>query len=103
MALLVGYAFTAEIFGRALIGTDPQTSAIRPWDPNLLLFPVEYIVRSLFTTVLVADLFMMMNLQLWKHTKEFQASPDAESYDRLMTEIEEAGAAPQQVPVTQTA
>lgn len=103
VALIVGYAFTAEIFGRALIGTDPQTSAIRPWDPNLLLFPVEYIVRSLFTTVLVADLFMMMNLQLWKHTKEFQASPDAESYDRLMTEIEEAGAAPQQVPVTQTA
>ncbi len=65
------------MFGRSLIGTDPQTSAIRPWDPNLLQFPIEYIVRSLFTTVLVADLFMMMNLALWKHTKDFQASPDA--------------------------
>ena len=35
---------------------------------------------------------------LWKHTKDFQASPDAESYDRLMTEIEEAGGAPQPQP-----
>ena len=98
LALIAVYAFSAEIFGRTLIGTDPQTSAIRPWDPNLLQFPLEYIVRSLFTTVLVADLFMMMNLQLWKHTKEFQASPEAVSYDRLMVEIEEAGYAPQQPP-----
>jgi hypothetical protein len=96
LALIAVYAFSAEIFGRTLIGTDPQTSAIRPWDPNLLQFPLEYLVRSLFTTVLVADLFMMMNLQLWKHTKEFQASPDAVSYDRLMVEIEEAGYAPPQ-------
>lgn len=94
VALITAYAFTAEIFGKSLIGTDPQTSAIRPWDPNLIQFPVEYIVRSLFTTVLVADLFMMMNLQLWKHSKEFQASPDAASYDRLMVEIEEAGGDP---------
>jgi hypothetical protein len=96
VALIVTYAFTAEIFGRSLIGTDPQTSAIRPWDTHLIQFPIEYIVRSLFTTVLVADLFMNMNLQLWKHTKEFQDSPDAEAYDRLMNEIEEAGAAPGQ-------
>jgi len=104
LALIVTYAFTAELFGKSLIGTNEQTSAIRPWDPNLIQFPIEYIVRSLFTTVLVADLFMMMNLQLWKHTKEFQASPDAESYDRLMVEIEEAGEGPQQpAPQQQTA
>ena len=102
LALIAVYAFTAEIFGRSLIGIDPQTSAIRPWDPNLLQFPLEYIVRSLFTTVLVADLFMMMNLQLWKHTKEFQATPEAASYDRLMTEIEEAGAPLQQAPAQPT-
>jgi hypothetical protein len=102
VALIVAYAFTAEVFGRSLIGTDPQTSAIRPWDPNLLQFPIEYMVRSLFTTVLVADLFMMMNLALWKHTKDFQASPDAVRYDRLMVEIEEAGGTPP-APTTQTA
>jgi hypothetical protein len=102
VTLIVAYAFTGEIFGKSLIGTNEQTSAIRPWDPNLIQLPIEYIVRSLFTTVLVADLFMMMNLQLWKHTKEFQGTPDAESYDRLMVEIEEAGEGPQQ-PAPQAA
>jgi hypothetical protein len=95
IALLVLYAFTAEIFGKSLVGFEKASSFVRPWSPSLIQFPIEYIVRSLFTTVMVADLFLMMNLQLWKHTKEFQASPVAASYDRLMTEIEEAGAAPQ--------
>jgi hypothetical protein len=91
LGLLVIYAFTATIMGKALIGTDDATSLMRPWSPSLIQFPLEYFVRSLFTTVLVADLFMLMNLSLWRHTKTFQASPEAESYDRLMSEIEEAG------------
>ncbi|WP_395611863.1 hypothetical protein [Allosphingosinicella sp.] len=95
VALIVIYAFTAEVLGKSLIGTSAMTSILRPWSPSLIQFPIEYIVRSLFTTVLVADLFMLMNLQLWRHTKEFQDSPEAASYDRLMTEIEEAGGAPQ--------
>ena len=95
LALIVIYALQAQVLGKSLIGTSEVTSIVRPWSPSLIQFPIEYIVRSLFTTVLVADLFLMMNLQLWKHTKEFQASPEAASYDRLMTEIEEAGGAPQ--------
>ena len=95
VALIVLYAFTAELMGKSLIGTSEMTSIMRPWSPSLIQFPIEYIVRSLFTTVLVADLFMLMNLQLWRHTKEFQDSPEAASYDRLMSEIEEAGGAPQ--------
>lgn len=103
VALIVTYAFTAEVFGKSLIGTSELTSIMRPWSPSLIQFPIEYLVRSMFTTVLVADLFMLMNLQLWKHTKEFQTSPEAASYDRLMSEIEEAGGAPQAQPVTQQA
>src|SRR5205085_11399890 len=99
LALLTAYAFTAEVFGKSLVGTSEVSSLLRPWSPSLIQFPIEYVVRSLFTTVLVADLFMLMNLQLWRHTKEFQDSPEAASYDRLMSEIEEAGGAPQ-APVT---
>ena len=99
LALIVTYAFTAELFGKSLIGTSEMTSIMRPWSPSLIQFPIEYVVRSLFTTVLVADLFLMMNLQLWKHTKAFQTSPEAASYDRLMSEIEEAGGAPLPSPV----
>jgi hypothetical protein len=91
VALLFIYAFTADIFGKSLIGTSERTSLIRPWDPNLIQFPIEYFVRSLFTTVLVADLFMIMNLSVWQNTKAFAASPQAGVYDRVMSEIEEAG------------
>lgn len=91
LGLLVVYAFTATIFGKSLVGMDEATSLMRPWSPSLFQLPLEYFVRSLFTTVLVADLFMQMNLSLWRHTQAFQASPEAQSYDRLMTEIEEAG------------
>jgi hypothetical protein len=98
LALLVAYAFTATIFNQALVGFDASTSMLRPWSPSLIQLPIDYFTRSLFTTVLVADLFMLMNLHLWRHTKEFQASPEAASYDRLMIEIEEAGGAPQPQP-----
>jgi hypothetical protein len=95
VALLALYAFTTEIFGKSLIGTSEATSLMRPWSPSLFQFPIEYFVRSLFTTVLVADMFMLMNLSLWRHSREFQSSAEAASYDRLMVEIEEAGGAPQ--------
>lgn len=90
LALLVVFAFTATIMGRSLIGVDSETSLMRPWSPALIQFPLEYFVRSLFTTVVVADLFMQMNLSLWRHSKSFAASPEADAYDRLMSEIEEA-------------
>lgn len=91
IVLLLLWAFTAELMGKSLIGTDESDSLIRPWDPNLIQFPLEYIVRSLFTTVLVADLFMLMNLSVWHHTKAFVGTERAATYDRLMSEIEEAG------------
>lgn len=90
--LLVVWAFQAQIMGHYLIGIGEHSSLIRPWDPDLFQFPLEYIVRSLFTTVLVADLFMLMNLSVWQHTKAFLSSDRAQTYDRLMSEIEEAGA-----------
>jgi hypothetical protein len=91
IGLLVLYAFTGDLFGKSVVGTSERTSLMRPWDISLIQFPLEYFVRSLFTTVLVADLFMMMNLAVWRDTKVFADSPKAASYDRLMCEIEEAG------------
>lgn len=91
VTLLVLYAFKAELFGHSLIGIDTATSLMRPWDTSLFQIPLEYVLRSLFTTVVVADLFMLMNLSVWHDTKAFAASPEAQAYDRVMIEIEEAG------------
>jgi hypothetical protein len=93
VGLLVLWLFSAQIMGRTLIGTNEATSIMRPWSFSLFQFPIEYVVRSAFTTVLVADLIMFMNLQLWRHTQSFLATPQAQAYDRLMSEIEEAGGA----------
>lgn len=76
-----------------LIGTSEATSMMRPWDPQLWQFPLEYISRSLFTTVVVADLFMLMNVALWRNTKVIEGTPEGENYDRIMGNIEEAGGA----------
>ena len=92
LVLMVVYAFTATVFGRSLVGASEATSWMRPWSPSFIQFPIDYLVRSMFTTVIVADLFMQMNLSLWLHSKAFAASPQAAQYDRLMSEIEEAGA-----------
>ena len=92
LVLIVIYAFTATIMDKALIGLSESRSLLRPWSPQLFQFPLDYFVRSLFTTVVVADLFMLMNLSMWRHSKAFLETPEAESYDRLMSEIEEAGA-----------
>jgi hypothetical protein len=91
LILLVLYAFSGSIMGKALVGTSEATSLLRPWSLSVIQFPIEYIVRSLFTTALVADLIMLMNLSLWRHSQAFQSTAEAQSYDRLMSEIEEAG------------
>jgi GYF domain 2 len=82
---------TAKIFGRAIIGIDPDESMVRPWSLELFRFPIDYATHSLATTALAADLFMAMNLSVWQHTKAFVASAEAKDYDRRMSEIEEAG------------
>ena len=64
---------------------------MRPWDLDLIRFPVEFATHSLLTMALASDLFMAMNLSVWQYTKEFVATPAARDYDRRMAEIEEAG------------
>lgn len=91
LALLFFYAFSGNVMGKALIGGSDATSFLRPWSLSVIQFPIEYIVRSLFTTALVADLIMLMNLALWRHGRAFQSTPEAQAYDRLMSEIAEAG------------
>ncbi len=94
LGVLIFYLFTVPMAGtggRTILGANAATSLVRPWNANVIQFPIEYVVRSLFTMALVADLIMLMNLALWRQSQAFHAAPEAAQYDRLMTEIEEAG------------
>jgi hypothetical protein len=88
---MIIWLFTAKMFGKAIIGVEAETSHARPWNLDLLRFPVDYAAHSLFSMALAADIFMAMNLSVWLYTKQFIASPESKDYDRRMAEIEEAG------------
>lgn len=84
--LLVVYLATREAMGVHLLGFDYKTSLLVPLD--VVEFFLEIISRSMFMTVLGADLFMRINLAAWKNTRDFAGSPEAESYDRVLGEFE---------------
>ena len=56
---------------------------------DLAGFLLEFIGRSLFMTVLGADLFMRMNLSTWQHHRTLAGSSAAEGYDRVMVAMEQ--------------
>lgn len=97
--LLVLWTFVGQIGanGPTLLGFSPPNqmtgdgSILRPWNPRVLQFPVDFLGRSLFTTVVVADLIMQMNVSMWRHDKQSEGVAEAAHYDRMMGEIEEAG------------
>lgn len=84
--LLVIYLATREMLGIRLLGMDARHSLLLPLD--LVEFGLETMSRSMFMTVLGADLFMRMNLTDWKNSRDFATTADAAQYDRVMGELE---------------
>ena len=84
--LLVVYLAPQQYFGIHLVGLDVKTSLLGPLD--VAGFLLEFIGRSLFMTVLGADLFMRMNLSTWQHHRTLAGSSAAEGYDRVMGAME---------------
>ncbi len=85
--LLVVYLAPQQYFGIHLVGLDVKTSLLGPL--NIAGFLLELIGRSLFMTVLGADLFMRMNLPTWQHHRTLAGSSAAEGYDRVMGAMEQ--------------
>ena len=84
--LLIYRVASQEMFGVHLIGLSEKNSVFRPMD--LVGFLLELIGRSMFMTLLGADLFMHMNLAAWKHSQTLEGSPEAANYHRVMGALE---------------
>lgn len=84
--LLVVYLAPQQYLDIHLVGLDVQTSLLGPLD--IAGFLLEFIGRSLFMTVLGADLFMRMNLSTWQHHRTLAGSSAAEGYDCVMGAME---------------
>jgi hypothetical protein len=83
---LIAYAVTWQALGRRLVGLEPATSLLRPWE--LARYVLDFLGRSLFVTVLGADLLLRATLSAWRHQREFQQSSQAKRYDQLMERLE---------------
>ncbi|OAI50237.1 hypothetical protein AYO44_17975 [Planctomycetaceae bacterium SCGC AG-212-F19] len=86
--LLLLYLTTKTIFGKHILGLDPRTSLMQPWNQHLLQWLLEYLGRSLFVTVVFADLMLRMSLTMWRHQQAFAQTPGAAEYNRLMGNME---------------
>lgn len=84
--LLVIFLTTHQVMGIHLVGVD-DNALLHPID--LFEYFLEIIGRSLFITVLCADVFMRMNLATWKHGKAFVGTPESEKYDETLSEFQQ--------------
>lgn len=79
--LLAIYATTRRIpmVDKTLIGLHDTTSLVRPWDWYIVRSLIEYTSRSLSTTIVVADLLLLMGLSVWETTKQSVWSGEAKA------------------------
>jgi hypothetical protein len=115
LVLVITYLFTTRIYGIALVGIDQERSLswivhnrpvqewhaeewlqpeLRPasllWigDTHIYRYLFEYMGRSLYMTVVFADLLMHLEVTVWRQEKRFFQTEAAASYDRFMGSVE---------------
>lgn len=77
---------------KSLVGFSAENSWFRPWSWRLLRWLlVEVLGRSLFTMILVADLFMRVNSYVWLSSRRVMGSGEAKDYDELMERLQTSG------------
>lgn len=84
--ILVAFLATTEFNGIHLVGTDPKKSLMSPID--VISFGVEIIGRSMFVSVVGAELMMRLNLMSWIQNKAVAASDSAAQYDDAMGQMQ---------------
>jgi hypothetical protein len=82
---LIAYAASWQAFGLRLVGLEPRTSLLRPWE--VARYFLDFLGRSLFVTVLGADLLLRATLSAWRQQREFLQAGRSKEYDRLMEKL----------------
>lgn len=85
VVLIVLYLFTAKLGDMRLLGFDSKDSILQPWSLDLHTTWTEFVGRSLFLTVLFADLMVRMALSVWREERAFAGTDAAKKFDRTMS------------------
>ena len=88
--LVVIYMFSAKFMGTTILGFDKEKSLLRPWSLDVHRIWIEYLGRSLFLTVLFADLLVRMSVMVWREDRAFAGTGPAANFDRTMSGFGEA-------------
>ena len=83
--LLVIYLFSSKYGDKTILGFDSQTTIVRPWSLRLHAVWLDYVGRSLFMTVLFADLLVRMSVMVWREERAFAGTPASMNFDRTMS------------------
>jgi hypothetical protein len=83
---LIAYAASWQVFGLRLVGLERRTSLLRPWE--VARYFLDFLGRSLFITVLGADLLLRATLSAWRNQQEFEEANRAREYDQLMEKLD---------------
>jgi hypothetical protein len=87
--LVVIYMMGARVMDKPLLGTG-KDAFWRPWSLDLHRIWIEYLGRSLFLTVLFADLLVRMSVMVWREDRAFAGTGPAANFDRTMSGFGEA-------------
>jgi hypothetical protein len=85
LACLIAYAASWQVFGLRLVGLEPRTSLVRPWE--VARYFLDFLGRSMFVTVLGADLLLRATLSAWRDQREFLQADRANEYNQLMENL----------------
>jgi hypothetical protein len=81
-----------RILQKSLLGFTSEHSWFRPWSWQVLRYLlVEVLGRSLFTMILVADLFMRVNSYIWLASRKVLGAGETTEYDKLMERLQTSG------------
>jgi hypothetical protein len=87
--LIVVFLFTAKFNEQPLLGTS-KNAHLKIWSLDLHRIWIEYLGRSLFLTVLFADLLVKMAVMIWREERAFAGTGPAANFDRTMSGFGEA-------------
>jgi hypothetical protein len=75
---------------KTILGLAEDSSMFRPWDWRIVRWlAVESLGRTLFTTVVVTDLFVRLNRSVGHYHKQLAADQQVENYDRVASVLEQ--------------
>jgi hypothetical protein len=87
LACLIAYAARWQVFGLRLVGLEPRTSLVRPWE--VARYFLDFLGHSMFVTVLGADLLLRATLSVWQDQREFLQADQANEHNQFMEKLKQ--------------